>query len=100
MSFLHLSQMDPPVDEALGKIDIFSEIWVRLTFGQMYPPVEASSGQLDIWQPLDQADLWSDVPLSRGIEWSRVVLLQVSLTFGKPLGQADFWSDITPGRGI
>ena len=36
MSFLHLSQMDHPIDEALGQVDIF----VR---------------------SLGQADLWSDV---------------------------------------
>ena len=37
MSFLHLSQMDHPVDKTLGQVDIFSQIFV-------------------------QADLWSDVP--------------------------------------
>ena len=46
MSFLYLSQMEPPIDEASGQVDIFfSDLWVMLTFGQMYPPVEASSGQ-------------------------------------------------------
>ena len=62
MSFLHLSQMDSPVYEALGQVDIF----VR---------------------SLGLADLWSGVPPSRGIWWPRVVLHQVSLTFGQPLGQ-------------
>ena len=67
-----LSQMDTPIDEALGQVVIF----VR---------------------SLGQADLWSDVPPShRGIWWPRVVLHQVSLTFGQPLGQADLWSDVPP----
>ena len=52
---------------------------VRLTFGQL----------------LGQADLWSDVPPSRGIYWPRVVLHQISLAFGLPLDQADLWSDIS-----
>ena len=29
-----------------------------------------------------------------GIWWSRVVLLQISMTFGQPVGQADVWSDV------
>ena len=33
-------------------------------------------------------------PPGRGIYWQRVVLLQVSLTFGQPLDQADLWSDV------
>ena len=33
---------------------------------------------------------------SRGIYWPRVILHQVSLTFGQPLGQADFQSDDPP----
>ena len=49
---------------------------------------------------LGPVDLSSDVPPSRGLCWPRVVLTQVSLTFGQPLGQADLWSDIPPGRGI
>ena len=56
------SQMDPPVDEALGQVDIFvrssgqTDLWsdvphririeVRLTFGHT----------------LGQTDLWSDIP--------------------------------------
>ena len=31
---------------------------------------------------------------STGIQWSRVVLLQVSMTFGQPVGQANVWSDV------
>ena len=47
---------------------------------------------------LGPVDLISDVPLlpsiGRGIWWPRVVLHQVSLTFGHPLGQANLWSDV------
>ena len=64
MSFLHLNQMDSPIDEALGQVDIFL-------------------------RSVGQADLWSDVPPARGIWWQRVVLCQVSLTFGHHVGQAD-----------
>ena len=45
---------------------------------------------------LGLVDLSSDVPPGRGIRWTRVVLHQVSLTFGQPLGQADLWSDVPP----
>ena len=69
MSFLHSSQMETPVDETLGQVDIFL-------------------------RSLSQADIWSDVPPGRGIYWPRVVLLQVSLTFGQPLGQSDLSSDV------
>ena len=42
MSFLHLSQTDSPIDEALGQVDIFL-------------------------RSLGQADLWSDIPPGSGI---------------------------------
>ena len=43
---------------------------------------------------LGPVDLGSYVPPSRDIYLQRVVLHQVSLTFGQPLGQADdIWSD-------
>ena len=64
-----LKPVGPPVDEALGQVDIF----VR---------------------SLGQANLWSDIPPSRSIWWPRVVLCQVSLTFGQPLGQVDLWSNV------
>ena len=41
-------------------------------------------------------DLSSDVYPTRGIWWPRVILCQVSLTFGQPLGQTDLWSDVPP----
>ena len=46
ISFLHLSQVDPPVGEALGQVDIFCQIfgsgWPLVRCTQM---VEAYSGQ-------------------------------------------------------
>ena len=45
---------------------------------------------------LGPVDLSSNVPPGRGIWWPRLVLCQVSLTFGQPLGQADLLSDVPP----
>ena len=78
-----LSQMDLPMDEALGQVDIFVRssgqadlwsdvssrirLWVRLTFGYA----------------MGQADLWSDVlPRIRQVEilgrlWVRLVFGQI-----------------------
>ena len=83
----------------------------------MYPP-RCISGQhlrsaLHLFsQPLDQAELQSDVPTSRGTWWPRLVLswvwltctqmypplqaAQVSLTFGQPLGQPNLQVKCTP----
>ena len=45
MSFLHLSQMYPSIDEALGQIDIFVTSLGQADLWSDIPPVETSSGQ-------------------------------------------------------
>ena len=45
MSFWHLSQMDPPVNEAMGQVDIFVRSLGQADLLSDVPPVEASSGQ-------------------------------------------------------
>ena len=83
------SQMEPPMVEASGQVDIFvrslghadlwsdilpwirlwvrliflSDLQVRLIFGQMYPPIAEALGQVDIFvRSSGQVDLWSDLP--------------------------------------
>ena len=45
MSFLHLGQMDPPIDEASGQVDIFVRSLGQADLWSDVPPVEASSGE-------------------------------------------------------
>ena len=83
-------------------------LWVRLTFGQMYSSVKASSGQE--WQYARPGWHWVSLwvrltfghmcPPGRGIEWPRVILLQVNFTFCQPLGSGCPLVICTPGRGI
>ena len=42
---------------------------------------------------LGTVDLIPDVSPSRDIYWPRLVLYQVSLTFGEPVCNADLWSN-------
>ena len=48
------------------------------------PPVVEVSGQIDISvRCVGQADLWSDINLSRGIKWPSLELCQVRPIFGQ-----------------
>ena len=55
-----------------------------------------ASGQLDIWSAFGSLTFGQMYSPGRGIEWPRVVLCEVRLTFGQPLGQADLSSDVLP----
>ena len=80
----------PPIDEALGQVDIYCQIFgsgwhlVRCT-----PLVEASGGQE--WYLVRSS--WPELRSTpnRGIWWPRMVLCQVSLTFGQPLVRCTPW---------
>ena len=100
-------------------------LWVMLTFCQMYPlgwgfrsgwPLVRCTPQRHLLPKCDttlgQADLWSDVPPTRDISWSIVILLWgsgwplvrctpqdealVRLTFGQTSALADLLSDVPP----
>ena len=94
-----------PLGEASGKVGHFCQIFWSGCLWSMYPPdidiwcpgvrctplSSEASGQVDIFvRSLDQADLWSDVPLSSeasGQFWH---------FFFRSLGQADLQSDVPP----
>ena len=73
-------------------------LWVGLTCGQ-------PMGQADLWSDTSLVPSYAPMPLaqcqcphapSRDISWPRVILLQVSLTFGQTLGWTILWSDVCP----
>ena len=91
-------------DATLGQVDIWSELWVRVTFGQitqgrdiLWPSVVLLRSGWHLVRSLGHLDIWSDIlPLGRGILWPSVVLPQVRLTFGQIFRWGDIWSDILP----
>ena len=95
-------------DTTLGQLDIWSDLWVRLTFGQM-----CSLGRDISW--LSLILLWVSLAFSQifGSCWPLVRHTptqaetscdQVWYYFGsawylvRSLGQADLWSDVLPGQ--
>ena len=99
-------------DTTLGQVDIWSNLWVTLTFGQMYPPgrdilwpsVILLWVRLTFAQTLGQVDCWSGVPPGRDMLWTSAILLQVRLIIGEMYppaaeasGQVDSWLDFRSG---
>ena len=94
--------MLPSADEALGQVDLWSDVpprmrfQVRLTFlsdfGPAWPLVRCNplgwgfGSGWHFFQTLGQVDIWSDVPPGRDILWPSVILLWVRLTFGQIFG--------------
>ena len=81
-----LSQMDPPIGEALGQVNIFVRSLGQADLWSDVPPVGEALHQVDSFvRSLSQADLWSDVPPPPISEAS---------------GQGDLWLDELPDRDI
>ena len=111
----------PSSDTTSDQVDIWSDLWVRVTFGQTYPQqVRLWSGWhlVRVWDRLTCGQMYPQAETSCGQVWyynrsgwhllrssgqddlwsdiSPRIRLQVRLTFSEALGQAELCSDVPP----